>query len=115
MPQEADYIRVLSAISGEEFLPTYAIADKIGSQDNSVQRAIHKLRHDQPWVTDYVIEKKPNPAVKGGVMYRAAPRSGQRKVHWKMSQARCKCGSWYKIIIDGSWVCNNAECRTLAN
>jgi hypothetical protein len=30
---------------------------------------------------------------------------------WKQTSTQCDCGSWYAILYNESWLCNNVDCR----
>ena len=36
--------------------------------------------------------------------------AGAQYRKWKQTHSQCDCGSWYAILSNESWICNNVDC-----
>jgi hypothetical protein len=100
-----DYERVLALLQTTpgRYYPTWDIAQRIGSQHNSVQRALHQLRVDRG-LAQIVSRPHAGTQVKEyawceGLTLRAA---------WRQVDAICPhCrGSFYQRLTAAGWACN---------
>jgi len=98
-----DHERVLDVILGPVYWCDYEIASKVGAQHNSVHRAIHTLRHREPYVSQYEILKRWRHEEGRATVkeYRAVRRDDATAHEWRQVNAPCPaCGSFYRR---GGW------------
>ena len=104
-----DYERVLALLQSTpgRYYPTWDIAQRVGCQHNSCQRALHQLRVDRG-LAQIVSRPHKDTQVKeyawtDGLTLRAA---------WRQVDSRCACGSFYQRLTAAGWACN--KCREAA-